>query len=465
MAERPDLSRGLPMGGVALDRGFDARPDERSTLVTEDGESGSAEGVEPFEPTLRDIKPADGVEGEGLGVDEPGAGIERGAVIEGDKDALAAAAKTSLDMDGFQTGAGFDLEDSPDEAGADLEVEALEVRSSTFDDADLAEAETASSAGAGGAARGVDWYADGEGGAAPGVDWYADRDLPVDKDDGLKIVMEGEDDPAIVQRDDFRTTEPADDWPSEASTDTYGEAGESPRYSGLERLERKRRRSRRLGTFATAVLALGAGGLLMGYFGVVQIPGITPLDLSSVVVAAPVVLPGPQPESPVMSHVVFVDAWGEAETPLAWAAALRQQMPELLGFVTALLIDGERQYALVVGPGYSEAQARALKRPLETAFVLLNPDPESWTVREVPYSFFFGEYEGLGPANARVQELADLSVPALVLRVSYPAGATAFRVYGGAFADEFEATGMGQLLVENRLRDVPLTERRGWPPD
>ena len=71
----------------------DARPDERSTLVSEDGESGSAEGVEPFRPTLKDIKPADGVEGEGRGVDEPVApGIERGAVIEGDAAALAAAA-------------------------------------------------------------------------------------------------------------------------------------------------------------------------------------------------------------------------------------------------------------------------------------------------------------------------------------------------------------------------------------
>ena len=52
----------------------------------------------------------DGDEGERLGLDEPGAPpIERGAAIEGDADALAAAAGTSLDMDGFETGAGREI--------------------------------------------------------------------------------------------------------------------------------------------------------------------------------------------------------------------------------------------------------------------------------------------------------------------------------------------------------------------
>ena len=65
----------------------------------------------------------------------------------------------------------------------------------------------------------------------------------------------------------------------------------------------------------------------------------------------------------------------------------------------------------------------------------------------------------------RVQELAGLSVPAFVLQVGYSAGATALRVYGGAFSDEFEAAEMGQLLTEHALDDAPLTERRGRLPD
>ena len=380
-------------------------------------------------------------EGEGLGVGEPEAPrIERGAANEGDADAIAAAANTSLDMDGFETGAGFELEDVPDELGRDAEVEATEIRSTTFGEIDLDEAEMAASAQVAG--------------AHPVVD--GDDDLT------LEYADEG---PPVVPTDTFGEVGGE---VRRSGVEQSGEAGEEVRFSGLERLERQRRRSgglRRLMTVASTVLLLVVAGLALGYFGVVQIPGITPPDRSRFEVAAPVVLPGPQPETPVMSHVVFVDAWREAETPLAWAAALRERMPDLLGFVTALSIDGERRYALVVGPAYSEVEANNLKGPLETAFVLLVTDPESWTVQAAPYSFFFGEYEGLEPANVHVQELAGLSVPAFVLQVSYLAGATTFRVYGGAFSDGFEAVEMGQLLTEHGLVDAPLTERRGRLPD
>ncbi len=386
-------------------------------------------------------------EGEGLGAGEPEPpGIERGATLEGDKDALAAAANTSLEMDGFETGAGFELEDVPDEPGGDLELEVLEVRSSA-DELDLVEPVTPRAAEVG----------------LPGLPTA--EELPgLSIDDGPPALSIDEGRPAVPTA----TFDEAGGEVGLSGVELSGEAVEEVRFSGLERLERQRQRSgglRRLMKIASAVLLLVGVGLAMGYLGVVQIPGITPPARSRFEVAAPVVLPGPQPETPVMSHVVLVDVWREAETPLAWAAALRERMPDLLGFVTALSIDGERRYALVVGPAYSEVEANDLKGPLETALVLIVADPESWTVQAAPYSFFFGEYEGLGPANARVQELAGLSVPAFVLQVSYSAGATAFRVYGGAFSDEFEAAEMGQLLTEHALDDVPLTERRGRLPD
>lgn len=69
------------------------------------------------------------------------------------------------------------------------------------------------------------------------------------------------------------------------------------------------------------------------------------------------------------------------------------------------------------------------------------------------------------PANSRVQGLATLSVPAFVLQVEYSGGATAFRVYGGAFSDELEAVGMARLLSERELTEAPLTERRGLLPE
>ena len=260
----------------------------------------------------------DGDEGERLGLDEPGAPpIERGAAIEGDADALAAAAGTSLDMDGFETGAGFDPDDVPDEPDMNRDVQAMEIRSNVFDDVDLDDAELASVANTGAA------------------------DPVVDESHDLPLLDEGP--PSIPTRPSGETS--GETRPSgvalslDASEDVElsgvepsDEADGDPGLSGLERLEHQRSRSggRRLVAAATAILMLGAGGLAMGYFGVVQIPGITPPDRIRVDVLAPVTLPGPQPETPVMSHVVLVDSWREVETPLAWASALRENQTRFM---------------------------------------------------------------------------------------------------------------------------------------
>ena len=420
-------------------------------------------------------------DGEGLGLGEPRAPlIERGAAIEGDEDAIAEAADTSLDMDGFETGAGFDLENSPDKLGADVDTDAVELKSDSFDEIDLGIPDMAGSADVGGADPVADVSEPPTVESTPEVSTDLPTleglpDLPtVEGLPGLPPA-EGLPGPSTVEGLlGLTSDEGLSGLPSATSEEELPglEVSDEPekkvKLSGLKRLERQKMwfAVRRVVTAVLIILlVVGGAGLVLGYLGVVQIPGITPLDRSRSAVAAPVVLPGPQPETPVMSHVVFVDEWREAETPLAWADALRERMPDLLGFVTTLSIDGDRRYALVVGPAYSVEEANGLKVPLEAAFTLLNPDPESWTVRDAPYSFFFGEYEGSAGANARVQELADLSVPAFVLKVTYPAGASALRVYSGAFSDEFEAGEMGKLLSENRLDDTPLIERQGLLPD
>ena len=408
--------------------------------MTEDEESGPQEGAEP--PTIlpeEPGQPADGEEGGGLGVEDLGLpGIERGATLDADEDAIAEAANTSLDMEGFQTGSGFDLEGPPDEGGRDKEIETMEIRSSAFKEVDFAQAETSGSTERSGENFVVDRNLGGSDEGNRRIPDHVDLTIP-DDDDGSLLL------------------------PTPASA----KAEPAARHRGLEALERRRRRrtgARWLMTAASMVFILGAGGFAMSYWGVLEIPGLTLLERSRFAVPAPVVLPGPQPETPVMSHVVFVDTWRELQTPLAMADALQERMPDLLGFVTALRIDGDRHFALMVGPAYSAAEADDLKVPLAAAFDRLNPDPESWAVREAPYSFFLGEYETLGEANGRVRELADLSVPAFVLQVTYPAQARALRVYGGAFSDELQAGGMRRLLRENDLRGVPLTERRGRLP-
>jgi len=208
------------------------------------------------------------------------------------------------------------------------------------------------------------------------------------------------------------------------------------------------------------------GGFAAAYLGFLEIPGVTPPEWSRFAVDAPAALPGLQPKTPVMSHVIFIDTWREAATPRAWADALRERMPELFGLVTPVTIDGDQQFALLVGSAYGAAEADALKAPpLAVAFELLNPDPRSWAVQEAPYSFFFGEHETLEEADGRVQALADLSIPAFALRVTYPGEAGALRVYGGAYSDEDQARSMGRLLNASNLGDAPFTELRGRLPD
>ena len=318
------------------------------------------------------------------------------------------------------------LEDLPDGEGG--HGEAMEVRSSTFDELDLAEAEASAS-------------------AEPdrSVSRHVDLTIP----DRVDLTIPDLDEASLL------LPTPADD-----------NARPKARHRGLEALERvqkRRNRTRRL-MMALVVLIVGGGGFAATYLGFVEIPGVTPAEWSRFYVPAPAALPGPQSDAPVMSHAIFIDTWRETETLRAWADALQVRMPELLGFVTPVSVDGDLQYALLVGPAYNSAEADGLKAPLAVAFELLNPDPAGWAVREAPYSFFLGEYETLEEANGRVQTLADLSIPAFVLRVTYPDQAGAHRVYSGAYSDEVQAEAMGRLLGDSDLNDAPFTELRGRPP-
>jgi len=397
--------------------------------VTDDGESGLP-GADALGFGPEESDPTVGGEGQGLGVDEPDAlVVDMGAALDRDGDATREAADTSFSMDGFETGAGFDLDGAPAEGGRYTEIEAMEVRSSEFDEFDAAEAEASSST-------------------------VSHSTTPDSVDRAI--------------RDELRIPDPTDDVASLLlPTLPDDNAKSKARHRGLEALEqgRKRRKLARLLVTISVVFVVGGGGFAAAFLGFLEIPGVTPPEWSRFAVDAPAALPGPQPKTPVMSHVIFIDTWREAATPRAWADALRERMPELLGLVTPVTIDGDQQFALLVGPAYGAAEADALKAPLAVAFELLNPDPRTWVVQETPYSFFFGEYETPEEANGRVQALADLSIPAFALQVTYPGQAGALRVYGGAYSDENQARGMGRLLNAGNLGDAPFTELRGRLPD
>ena len=238
------------------------------------------------------------------------------------------------------------------------------------------------------------------------------------------------------------------------------------KMSGLEELERRRKRRERIHQFVVGgvtALIVGGGGVGSAYFGLVNIPGITPPDRVRSAVPAPIELPGPTPVTPVITHVLTVDAWRTLETALNTVEALRDRLPDLLFFVTLIEVDGGDQYALLAGPAFSAVEADGIKGPLTA--VLDRLDPATWVAQEAQYSFFFGEYSDATDAAGRVQSLTVLSIPAHTLQVEYPDGTTGLRVYGGAFVDEFQAAAMGRLLRANDLSDVRLTQRRGRLPE
>ena len=518
-ADEVDDSDGFSLEGVAgsqYDASDEAEPEARAPLA------GAPEEIEPLEVEPVEVAPpeAEAAEAEAAGVEategevtegevtevegpatadeaaveEPGLpAVEgvMGSTIEMDEAAVAAAAEDAhLDMEGFETGAGFELEDAPDS-----------LESGVVDEDAAAGFEAGPGAEQVGEAEGSDDLGFGDGDLEVEASLLAEDDLPDDEELAAAEALSGAAGDLAFDVPDAGSPEPVaplatsdappgdpsvgagesiavdavveamaagtDAFPEDTAGETAVDLEEGPprKMSGLEELDRRRRRGARvrqlLVGMATALI-VGGGGIMAAYFGFINIPGVTPAERVRSGVLPPVQLPGPTPETPVISHVLMVDAWRSMETASSTVDALRGRLPELLFFVTVIEVAGADQYALLAGPAFSAVEADALKQPLAQVLDRLNP--AMWTVQEARYSFFFDEYAEAVDAAGRVQSLAALSIPAHVLEVSYPDETTGLRVYGGAFVDEFQAVAMGRLLRANDLGDVRLTERRGRLP-
>ena len=234
---------------------------------------------------------------------------------------------------------------------------------------------------------------------------------------------------------------------------------------GLARLKRRQRLDAVLrGALIAAATAtvLGGGFLVIAYFGLIEIDGITPPDEFRSFVSPPVAVPGPMPRTAIMSHVLLIDSRRSMTDAVARADALQDGVPSLLFFVTPLDVDGRLHFELYVGPAYSAVEATALKEPV--AVVMGRENPDDWSVREAPYAFYFGEYASAVNAQGRVEALARVSIPAYSLQVAYADGTTRVRVYGGAFRDEVEAEEMGRMVTDADIGEMILTRRRGTVP-
>jgi hypothetical protein len=251
-----------------------------------------------------------------------------------------------------------------------------------------------------------------------------------------------------------------------------GEAAEEvgkvrSRCRGLARLRWQKRREVfiRLVLITLATSVLGGGGFYaIAYSGLINIPGITPDDRVRTYVPPPETLPGPTPQTPIMTHVLLIDFWSEIEDAWVIRDALRGRLPNLLFFVTPLDVNGRSQFALYAGPAYNAVEATALREPIAIAMTD-RENPDDWEVRDRQYSFYFGEYESTVNAQGRVEALARASIPAYSLQVPYPDGSTRVRVYGGAFRDEIEAEEMGRIINAADIGALVLTPRRGTLPE
>ena len=365
-----------------------------------------------------DLEVASRADGDVEDTDEGQDGAEGQDDAEGE--VVAAGADTSPGMEGFEAGAGIGLEGAPDE---------LEDAADVVDG--LSEPESADAV------------------ASVGID-FGKLELGV-----------GDPTSTSESLSELVVEEPS----READVDASPPARRL-RYRGLARLERRRKRAafiRQLLTGLLTILIVGGGGVAAAYYGLVNIPGITPPDRVRSYVPPAVALPGPVPQTAIMSHVLLIDSWRTIETPLTTADALRSRLPNLLFFVTPLEVAGARQFALYVGPAYSAVEANALKDPV--AVVMDRLDPNDWSVRNAPYAFYFGEYDSATNAEGRVQALARISIPAYSLQVAYPDGTTGVRVYGGAFSDEFQAAEMGRMVSDADVGGMVLTSRRGTLPE
>ena len=255
-------------------------------------------------------------------------------------------------------------------------------------------------------------------------------------------------------------------------TEERGEVDEAEgkargRYRGLARLRWRKRREVlvRLVLITLATSVVGGGGFYaIAYSGLINIPGITPDDRIRTYVPPPETLPGPTPQTAIMTHVLFIDSWSEIGDAWAIRDALRGRLPNLLFFVTPLDVNGRSQFVLYAGPAYGAVEATALREPIAVAMTD-RENPDDWEVRDRQYAFYFGEYESVVNAQGRVEALARASIPAYSLQVAYADGSSRVRVYGGAFRDEVEAEEMGRMINAADIGALVLTPRRGTLPE
>lgn len=213
--------------------------------------------------------------------------------------------------------------------------------------------------------------------------------------------------------------------------------------------------------FILVVLASGVG-TAMGAF---SVPGFGWLEgMFGEVPLAALERTGPVPTDPVLRFSLELDTYGEAEREIALEMrnTLRGRRPDLIFNLAPEESGGAVRYVLYAGPAADVVEAENLRVPMAELF---REDPESWPIRNTPRAFLLESAGSLQDAQRILLGYETSGVLGYILQVSYPDGSVGYEILSGAYQNTDDGRWWQLSLRELGLRDKPLVDRRGNPPE
>ncbi len=214
---------------------------------------------------------------------------------------------------------------------------------------------------------------------------------------------------------------------------------------------------------ALAAVSVAAAGTVLGAF---NLPGFGFVQsLTGRLPDPPLVLPGPEPNEPLLRYSLELFRYHEEE--LAFAAQMRSELRSRFpGLLFVLAPDDSRgtlSYALLAGPATALLDVENLRATI--AEVITREPPESWRIRETPRAFLLGERATLAEAREYLASVEDKGVFGYVLHATFPGGTDTYLVLTGAYQGVADARPLQLILHRRGFREVPLIERRGRLPE
>lgn len=161
----------------------------------------------------------------------------------------------------------------------------------------------------------------------------------------------------------------------------------------------------------------------------------------------------PEPVGEPLGWSVAIAAHDRIDLANRSAADLGAADSSHVFYVAPAVVNGDLWYRVLAGPLRDSIGAvQAMQRLVDSG---LKRGANIWDVRKTDLTFLLGRFPRESDAAARVQEVADLGVPAYILEVPYSHGEPWYHVYGGAYSSDTptEAGAMRQMLLDAGLPD------------